>query len=151
MGPFSKADTPTSANGWIDAKCAAITPRAGPLDGEAMMSGAMSPVPDDHPLMVAWKAYQQTEDYANTKRWADTHTVGSLWAAFEQGWLAAGGRQPFADDPPDAAAGAAALRQPDLAAVRAEIASRAEVAATSPYILVDDVLAILDRAMKEPT
>lgn len=26
--------------------------------------------PADHPLMIAWKAYQATEDFANSKRWA---------------------------------------------------------------------------------
>lgn len=50
----------------------------------------MTPVPENHPLMVAWNAYKLTEDYANTLRWAvrSEHTEGSLWAAFEQGWRA---------------------------------------------------------------
>lgn len=64
---------------------------------------ASSPVPKDHPLMVAWEAYKATEDYANTKRWAgrdDQATDGSLWASFERGWLAAGGRPPFDREPP---------------------------------------------------
>ena len=28
------------------------------------------PVAEDDPLMVAWKAYKQTEDYANSYSWA---------------------------------------------------------------------------------
>lgn len=54
---------------------------------------AMTPVPKDHPLMRAWEAYRQTEDYANTKGWAlhEPHVDGSLWAAFERGWRAANG------------------------------------------------------------
>lgn len=48
-------------------------------------------VPADHPLMMAWKAYQRTEEYANTHLWAivPEHTEGALWAAFEQGFRAA--------------------------------------------------------------
>ncbi len=80
------------------------------------MTGAMSPVPADHPLMVAWNAYQATEDYANSKRWAlrlrpsaqvgspeaettdqeiatlktrEQFVEGSLWAAFMAGFNAA--------------------------------------------------------------
>lgn len=49
-----------------------------------------SPVPHDAPVMVAWTAYKQTEEYANTLRWVNTeHSKGSLWAAFEQGFRAA--------------------------------------------------------------
>ena len=55
------------------------------------MSDGMQKVPEDHPLMLAWKAYQKTNDYRNTHEWAkiEQHTDGSLWAAFEQGWRAA--------------------------------------------------------------
>jgi hypothetical protein len=67
------------------------------------MSSASSPVPKDHPLMVAWRAYLSTEDFANTRRWVDegdeSAVDGSLWAAFEQGWRAAGGLRPFEDRP----------------------------------------------------
>jgi hypothetical protein len=51
----------------------------------------MSPVPKADPLMVAWEAYRQTDDYANTKQWAiqADHTEGSLWAAFMAGFQAA--------------------------------------------------------------
>jgi hypothetical protein len=52
---------------------------------------AMAPVPEDHPLMIAWNAYKATDDFANTRKWAaqDQHLDGSLWAAFEQGYRAA--------------------------------------------------------------
>lgn len=73
---------------------------------------AMSPVPADHPLMIAWTAYQQTDDFKNTKQWATRNIVittaetapeanrvnpeeererraqGSLWAAFMAGFNA---------------------------------------------------------------
>lgn len=43
---------------------------------------ASSPVPKDHPLMVAWEAYKQTDDFKTTKVWAQhpAHVDGSLWA-----------------------------------------------------------------------
>lgn len=46
--------------------------------------------PDDHPLMVAWNSYKQTEAFENSKRWAirPEHTDGSLWAAFSAGFNA---------------------------------------------------------------
>ncbi len=46
------------------------------------------PVPPNDPLMKAWIAYQATEGYQNTVKWAPTYPVGSLWAAFEAGWRA---------------------------------------------------------------
>lgn len=47
-------------------------------------------VPDNHPLMIAWKAYTATGDYENTKGWCiGPHAEGSLWAAFERGFMAA--------------------------------------------------------------
>lgn len=55
------------------------------------MDNAQTPVPADHPLMIAWENYKQTEDYANTKKWAAyaEHVDGSLWAAFARGYHAA--------------------------------------------------------------
>lgn len=72
---------------------------------------ASAPVPDDHPLMIAWKSYQATEDYANSYKWATAaielavipppkdptanrmtkdgyrrFVEGSLWAAFMAGF-----------------------------------------------------------------
>jgi hypothetical protein len=74
----------------------------------------MAPCPKDHPLMVAWTAYQATEDYENSYKWATAaieHAVlptpkdptanaythesyrqfvqWSLWAAFMAGFNAA--------------------------------------------------------------
>lgn len=55
------------------------------------MSEAMSPVPKDAPVRIAWEAYKASDDYANTKKWAVVlaHTDGSLWAAFYAGFVAA--------------------------------------------------------------
>jgi alkyl sulfatase BDS1-like metallo-beta-lactamase superfamily hydrolase len=74
----------------------------------------MQQCPDDHPLMIAWKSYQATEEYQNSYKWATAaieHVVlpeptdpaanritednyrqyvqGSLWAAFMAGFDAA--------------------------------------------------------------
>lgn len=53
--------------------------------------GAMAPVPNDDPLMVAWNGYKTSEEYQNTKKWAafKEHVDGALWAAFVAGWSAA--------------------------------------------------------------
>jgi len=73
----------------------------------------MTPCKPDDPLMIAWKAYQETEDYANSYKWATAaieHVVlpeptdpmanrwtedhyrqfvqGSMWAAFMAGFRA---------------------------------------------------------------
>jgi hypothetical protein len=47
-----------------------------------------SQVPSDHPMMIAWESYKTSEDYANTRKWAqhEQHVNGSLWAAFVEGW-----------------------------------------------------------------
>lgn len=54
----------------------------------------MTPVPESHPLMVAWNAYKATDEYANTKKWAlhEQHVEGSLWAAFMAGFNASSER-----------------------------------------------------------
>lgn len=52
------------------------------------MSDMQTPADPDGPLMRGWTAWQQTDDYANTKRWA-THpsaVEGSLWGAYERGF-----------------------------------------------------------------
>ena len=58
----------------------------------------MGLVPKDHPLMIAWTAYQATDEYANAQKWAMTtyegqhpYLEGSLWAMFVAGYKAAGG------------------------------------------------------------
>src|SRR5712691_5739140 len=50
----------------------------------------MTPLPADDPRLVAWTSYTATEDYRNTKKWAEhtDHGEGSLWAAFIAGWAA---------------------------------------------------------------
>lgn len=50
----------------------------------------MTPVSTASPLWLAWQAYKQSEDYANTVRWAahPEHVEGALWAAFERGFSA---------------------------------------------------------------
>jgi len=48
-------------------------------------------VGEDEPLMIAWKAYKETEDYAYTIGWAGKSNEGNLWAAFARGFNAAGG------------------------------------------------------------
>jgi hypothetical protein len=47
-----------------------------------------TPCDPTSPLMVEWERYKQTDDYANTRRWAlvDAHVDGSLWAAFSRGF-----------------------------------------------------------------
>lgn len=54
------------------------------------MSTAMTPVPEDHPLMLAWKEFKLTDEYHNSKKWAShpEHVEGSLWTAFMMGWNA---------------------------------------------------------------
>jgi hypothetical protein len=46
---------------------------------------------ETEPVMVAWKKYQETEDFARTAEWAIDlrYTEGSLWAAFHAGFCAA--------------------------------------------------------------
>lgn len=52
---------------------------------------AMAALPKDSPIMRAWDVYKATPDYANSLKWAahDEHRVGSMWAAFLQGWTLA--------------------------------------------------------------
>lgn len=51
-------------------------------------------LPETAPIMVAFRKYKQTDEFRNSANWAldAKHTEGSLWAAFVQGWLAAGGK-----------------------------------------------------------
>ena len=53
-----------------------------------MNAGRM--VGQDEPLMIAWNAYKATEEYANSRQWAEykAHLDGSLWAAFCAGYAA---------------------------------------------------------------
>ena len=49
---------------------------------------AMTPCAKDDPLLLAFNAWKETNDYENTRRWAlvEEHVSGSLWEAFTQGW-----------------------------------------------------------------
>lgn len=46
---------------------------------------------EDHPLMIAWKAYKETDGYADNKSWVTQpkHVDGCLWGAFVAGYYAA--------------------------------------------------------------
>lgn len=61
-----------------------------------MAGEAMTQCPPDHPLMKAWMAYQNGEDYQNSYKWAtaaiEQLVHGSMWAAFMAGFAAAGGK-----------------------------------------------------------
>lgn len=47
-----------------------------------------SPVPKNDPLMQAWEAFKQTDEYANAREWAKDfqYLEGSLWAMYERGF-----------------------------------------------------------------
>lgn len=51
---------------------------------------AMTPCPKDSPLMREWENYNQSDEYANSFKWAayEEHRKGSMWAAFMAGFLA---------------------------------------------------------------
>lgn len=53
-----------------------------------------APVPKDHPVMKAWEAYRQSDDYRNSFKWASDvqNRTGSMWAAFVAGYEAATGK-----------------------------------------------------------
>jgi hypothetical protein len=55
------------------------------------MSDVMEALPKDHPLMVAWETYKETDDYANSRKWAATpeYLEGSMWGSFMAGFIAA--------------------------------------------------------------
>ena len=49
-----------------------------------------APLSKDHPMLVAWNKYKDTDDYENIRRWVchPGHTDGSMWACFLAGWNA---------------------------------------------------------------
>lgn len=59
-----------------------------------MSDRAMTALAADDPRMVAWGKYRATDEYANARHWAlkPDHVDGALWAAFIEGWIAAGRR-----------------------------------------------------------
>lgn len=48
------------------------------------MSDTATPLPSDHPAMIAWEQYKRSDYYANAVKWAryPEHVDGSLWSAF---------------------------------------------------------------------
>jgi hypothetical protein len=48
----------------------------------------MAPIADNHPVMVAWNAFQETDDFKNSQKWAShpNNLQGSLWHMFFQGY-----------------------------------------------------------------
>lgn len=88
------------------------------------MNEPMTAAPKDSPLMVAWEAFQRTEKFKNSVRWAQVitlvpdpdkkaddglpiidmtfpHMMGSLWAVFLAGFNAGVAAGP----PPDSTLG----------------------------------------------
>ena len=54
------------------------------------MTQVMYKVDKDDLLMLAWKIYKASDEYKNTKRWADggyQYGTSALWAAFAKGWV----------------------------------------------------------------
>lgn len=71
-----------------------------------MSTSTQSPVPQDHPLMIAWNEFKKTTEYANAVRWSQElgaitinpgphgtrltadhpYLDGSLWGVFEAGF-----------------------------------------------------------------
>lgn len=60
------------------------------LERKSNMS-VQTPVPADHPMMIAWNQYRESEEGLNAVRWAEhrEHVQGSLWAMFTAGWRTA--------------------------------------------------------------
>lgn len=73
------------------------------------MGENMGKVPDDDPLMIAWKAWKGSEDGRNAAKWGSAisvsivdnqstishpHLDGALWGAFMAGFRASGEIKP---------------------------------------------------------
>ena len=56
-----------------------------------MPTSVQAQVPEDSPMMVAWRKYEASDEYANSEKWAriEAHTKGAMWAAFVAGFIAA--------------------------------------------------------------
>lgn len=54
------------------------------------MPEVMMALPEDSPLMAAWRRYQDSDRYANSMDWAGRdpakHMEGAMWSAYENGW-----------------------------------------------------------------
>lgn len=58
------------------------------VDPAAVDSTLMTAIPDDDPMMLAWKRYTESPEFANSFVHAakEEHREGSLWGAFQMGW-----------------------------------------------------------------
>lgn len=54
------------------------------------MNTVMTPVPPDHPMMIAWTAYRASPGFDTAMSWLahEEHREGQMWAAFMAGWQA---------------------------------------------------------------
>ena len=80
-------------------------------------------VPEAAPVMIAWKAYQAGEEYANSFKWAahEERRKGSMWAAFYAGFYASAlNNAEQAGDLVEALADCLAELSPLMGAYRAE-------------------------------
>jgi hypothetical protein len=64
------------------------------------MNTAVTPLPADHPLVLAWSRYRTTHQYDQALRWLEhpEHREGQMWAAFMAGWEAHKASQPIVLD-----------------------------------------------------
>ena len=64
------------------------------------MNTAVTPLPSDHPLMIAWSRYRTTHQFDVALRWLahEEHREGQMWAAFMAGWEAHKASQPIVLD-----------------------------------------------------
>ena len=51
----------------------------------------MTPVPEAHPMLVAFREYKESDRYEYTREWAGNpdYVDGALLAAFSEGYIAA--------------------------------------------------------------
>ncbi len=56
--------------------------------------GASSKLDDNEPVIAAWEAYKETEDFRDTFRMMSRPDsgIGNCWAMFSEGWRAASDR-----------------------------------------------------------
>lgn len=110
-----------------------------------MAETLMTQVPADHPLMIAWEAWKKTPAFETAKRWAGgQHAEGSLWAAFERGFLAAS-LMPHPTSPggPEANPAGEALYRAAVERSRAEFPEEHEASS------LDDAVRFIERWMPE--
>lgn len=64
------------------------------------MNTAVTPIPADHPLMIAWSRYRTTHQYDQALRWLEhpEQREVQMWAAFMAGWEARKASEPIVLD-----------------------------------------------------